>query len=141
MLELLLQPIDWIVAAWRARRQVRFTIHPASFVGSDVPMYFLNITNNSLERSIEITHVFFDTEPEVHLMRPERPLPKRLEPEESWETWIEEERIPLSARRAPFRLGRARLSNGTIVRSVEDRGVPTMGMVPGGPVESRVVGV
>ncbi len=35
-----------------------------------------------------ITHVWFDAAPPVHLLLPERPLPKRLLPDETWESWI-----------------------------------------------------
>lgn len=52
------------------------------------PCYFINVTNMSLTREVEVTHVWFDCSPEVDVFRSERPLPKRLKVDETWETWV-----------------------------------------------------
>jgi len=45
------------------------------------------------------------------------PLPKRLKPDETWETWIEAHRLPTWVHKDPYNLVRARLSTGTVVES------------------------
>jgi hypothetical protein len=95
--------------------------------------YFINATNLS-DREIEITHIWFDCDPDIHVMQPDRPLPKRLKPDETWETWIEAYRVP-DACGEPFTLARARLSTGVIVTSEKNENVPSQGFIPGGPIK------
>jgi hypothetical protein len=61
-------------------------------------------------------------------------LPKRLKPEETWETWVEVNKLPAHLHQSAYTLARARLSNGKIIKSVENIGVPESGTVPGGPM-------
>lgn len=131
--------LDWLWAALADYRRLRVTVHRAYFSKTDprVWAYFINVTNISRNRDVEITHVWFATEPELHATPPERPLPKRLKPDEVWETWIEEFRVPERFRgSAAFELGRVRLSTGRVIRSKENKNVPKFGHVPGGPVTS-----
>jgi hypothetical protein len=74
------------------RRKLRLTVHRA-FFGTGQECFFINATNLSRDRKLEITHVWFDLDSQVHAMPADRPLPKRLEPDETWETWIECERL------------------------------------------------
>jgi hypothetical protein len=62
---------------------------------------------------------------------PERPLPKRLKPDEIWETWIPLQNIPETFLDEGYHLGRIRLSTGKIIRSRKDKKVPSIGFVPG----------
>jgi hypothetical protein len=118
-----------------SERRVRVTVHRAFFVGRpSSPAYFVNVTNLSRDREVEVTHVWFDTQPRVHVLRPERPLPKRLRPDESWETWIECGNLPDAVNEYPYQLARVRLSTGEVFSSVENVGVPEEGEVPGGPI-------
>jgi hypothetical protein len=125
-------PIEWLWSLVTGRRRLRLAVHRAFFLATGQECYFVNATNLSKTREIEITHVWFDTTPPVHLLRPERPLPKRLKPDETWETWIEVSAIPGVEISQAFTLGRARLSNGKIIKSCENRNVPPVGQVPGG---------
>jgi hypothetical protein len=117
-----------------ASSRLRLTVHQAYFQADGKECYFVNATNLLADADLELTHVWFATSPEVYVIRRDRPLPKRLKPQESWETWIPVSEIPPDARRAPFDLGRARLSTGEVVSSVFNDGVPQVGTVPGGPV-------
>ena len=89
----------------------------------------MNATNLG-ERPVELTHVWFETEPKVFQQNPMRPLPKRLEPDESWETWFSVSAIPVGEEEA-FLLARVRLSSDKVVKSRKRENVPEFGMVPG----------
>lgn len=116
--------------------QIRLTLHLASFVGSpNTPCCFINATNLCRDVDIEITHVWMESDPKVFATNPDRPLPKRLKPHETWETWIPLYRVPPdSIGENLYQLARARLSTGEIIHSVENKSVPGMGNVPGGPI-------
>jgi hypothetical protein len=109
---------------------VRLTVHRAYFAGSPVEQLFINATNLS-ESDLVVTHVWFATEPEVHVVNERRALPKRLQPRETWETWIATALLPPDAQVDPFTRARARLSTGEVIQSVENVGVPQSGFVPG----------
>ena len=118
----------------QGRRRIRVRSHYAVFVGSPVVSLFVNVVNLG-QRPITITHVWFDIDREVHVDNPERPLPKRLEPDDPWETWV-----PLSVFGAPMqdperdrllRAARVRLSTGRVVKARPNRKVPERGAVPG----------
>ncbi len=132
--------VTWILQnLWEVfvrRRRISLLVHHAYFTHSGEPCFFLNLTNRSRDRDLEVTHVWFALEPEVHASPPDRPLPKRLKPDETWETWVEANRLPLDAGESLFRLGRARLSTGRIVKSTKNRHVPSEGAVPGGPIDN-----
>jgi hypothetical protein len=130
--------VTWILQRlWEVlvgRRRVALLVHHAYFAHTDKACYFLNLTNRSRERDLEVTHVWFALEPEVHAHPPDRLLPKRLKPDETWETWVEADRLPLGVAESLFTLGRARLSTGRIVKSKKNRDAPSQGAVPGGPI-------
>ena len=79
--------VDWFRGWQQTRRKVRVLVHLAYFAGGSEPYYFLKVTNLSPSREVEITHVWFDTDPRVDILLPERPLPKRLRSDETWEVW------------------------------------------------------
>ena len=117
----------------RARR-VRVRTHVAVFAGSDELCVFVNVVNVG-QRPITVTHVWFAAEPPVHVLNEERRLPRQLEPDEPWETWV-----PLSAFAAQLdalseerllRSARARLSTGRVLKARPNRDVPPVGAVPG----------
>ena len=72
---------------------------------------------------------------------PERPLPKRLKPDEVWEIWT-----PLSqfskalSDEAIFKRGRVRLSSGKVYNAKPEPKVVPLGNVPGGDVPPAVTG-
>jgi hypothetical protein len=114
--------------------QLKLTVHRAFFKHNGLDCCFINATNLS-HVEIVITHVWFDCGgQQIHALQSSRPLPKRLQPNETWETWIEVNRLPVWVYRNPYGLARARLSNGTIVESQENKNVPEEGFVPGGPI-------
>lgn len=118
------------------RRKVRFTVHRAFFLAVGVECYFLNVTNVSSTKEVEVTHLYFqDTNNrQIPVIQKDRPLPKRLKPDETWETWIRVELIPQSLRTVPFRRARLRLSTGKVIKSRINKNVPQTGEVPGGKV-------
>jgi hypothetical protein len=117
------------------RRRVRVRTHEAVFEGSTELCIMVNVVNLG-QRPITITHVWLAADRELHLRNPRRPLPKRLEPDEPWETWS-----PL-AQFGPLllvldgseilRSARVRLSTGRVIKAKPSRDVPTAGAVPGG---------
>jgi hypothetical protein len=113
---------------------VSLLVHHAYFTITRRACYFLNVTNLSRDREVEITHVWFALDPQIHALIPDRPLPKRLKPDETWETWVEADRLPSDLGEKIFTLGRVRLSNGREVKSRKNKRVPSQGTVPGGPI-------
>jgi hypothetical protein len=63
-------------------------VHRGYFQGGPFPFYFVKVTNQSSARDVVITHVWFEAAPPVHLLLKERPLSKRLRPDETSEAWI-----------------------------------------------------
>lgn len=134
ILEILKPIVERVWSGFGDRRKIRFTVHRGFFVASGKECFFLNLSNLSRNREIEITHVYLDCGEQIHALHPNRLLPKRLKPDESWETWVEAERVPSSLRGTACTLGRARLSSGKILKSVENRNVPNAGTVAGGEI-------
>ncbi len=123
--------VDLVAPEFINRRRVRFSIHTATFVDDVRPAFFLNVTNLSQDKEIELTHVWFATSPPVAALPPERPLPKRLKPDETWETWIYLSEVPGAFEGSVVEFARARLSNGREIKAVENTDVPPIGTVPG----------
>lgn len=113
------------------RRRLRFTVHRAAFLPSGRPAFFLNATNLSKDREIELTHVWLASSPPIPALQPERPLPRRLKPDETWETWIYADAVPIALHDSVVDLARARLSTGKQLRAKPNIDVPPIGVVPG----------
>jgi hypothetical protein len=154
-----LGPFLWIIDSLRgfqqSRRRVRVLVHHGFFTGgigasslatppdllASPPVtgiageagvsgyYFVKVTNLSQGRDIEITHVWFAANPSVHLLMPERPLPARLRPDETWEGWVNA--AALAHASEVERSGRVRLANGKTVRSRRNKDVPPIGYIAG----------
>ena len=118
-----------IIQSWR---RVRVSVHRGYLVGSPEECLFVNITNLSPKREVEVTRVWFATSPNAEIFNPRRPLPKRLRCDESWETWIPANQLP--ALEIPYagRRARVQLSSGKVIPSVDRKNVPPFGNVPGG---------
>jgi hypothetical protein len=129
MLEKLL---SFLVAFLQDFRRVRFRSHRAFFATSDQEHVFLTVTNLSRSREIEVTHVWLELSPQVATLPPQRPLPKRLRPDEVWETWIPLAVVPTHDQSEVLKLGRLRLSTGRVVKATPDKNMPFEGAVPGG---------
>jgi hypothetical protein len=93
------------------------------------PYYFVKVTNLSQNRDIVISHVWFEADPPVHLVRPERPLPARLRPAETWESWVDAAALAHASNIEEA--GRVRLSNGRTVKSRPNDDVSPIGYVAG----------
>jgi hypothetical protein len=130
--------IKWIIDhVWDAisgRRSARLLVH-RSYLPTGRECYFLNVTNLSRDRTIEVTHVWFATDPLVPALPTDRPLPKTLKPDENWETWVEADRLPALGE-SLFTLGRARLSTGRVIWSKKNEHLPSAGTIPGGGVKN-----
>jgi hypothetical protein len=118
-------------------RRVRFRCHLAFFAGQQEPHVFLTITNTSRNRDVEITHVWLDLTPPIAAVPPQRPLPKRLRPDEIWETWIPLTAVPAHLHAHVLAHGRMRLSTGRVSRAIPDKDVPFEGYVAGRPADKQ----
>jgi hypothetical protein len=126
-----LKLIDFLIGAWHRLLRVRVLAHRAVLFNTSEPCLFINVTNLTRTREIEITHVWLETDPRFDVLNLDRPLPKRLKPDETWETWVPLELVPNGQREAVLSLGRIQLSNGRILRTVHRSRVPAAGFVPG----------
>jgi len=122
---------DWLAGAFRGLRRVKALAHRGALVATNQPCIFVNVTNLSRDRSVEITHVWLDTQPQIQILNPERPLPRRLAPDETWETWLPLEVVPKNQRGEVLERGRVRLSNGRTIPTRENKAIPHVGQVPG----------
>jgi hypothetical protein len=130
MVEIVFKILDAVLLAFFNRRRLRVRVHRA-FLGTGEECFFVNLTNRSSKRDLEVTHVWFQTDREIHVLEPQRRLPVRLKPDESWETWLPVEALPQAFRSVALTLVRARLSSGAVVMSDPNRNVPTYGSVAG----------
>jgi len=105
---------------------LNLTVHKAYFLGHKDEVYFICATNHS-DSDLEVTHLWVGDDQRVHILT--RPLPKRLRPQETFETFLAVQDVPLHENENPFSLVRARLSTGEIVVSRENTEVPTQGFV------------
>jgi TIR domain len=110
---------------------IRVRVHRAYFrTKPEEHCFFINVVNSSQTTDIEITHVWYENSTRVDILEPRRPLPRRLRPNESWETWIRTTNIPADPN--PFTKFRVRISTGKVFSSEQNRDVPPRGFVPGG---------
>jgi hypothetical protein len=121
--------------AWsQRRRHVRVRTHYAFPEGSIEPLLMNNVVKLGT-RPIAVTHVWLALEPERHVANPHRPLPRMLDPDEPWETWVVLSALDSQVSLAPsalLRSARVRLSTGRTVKARANRNVPGFGAVPGG---------
>src|SRR5437764_1491649 len=114
----LIVTIIGIVLSRIVTRRVKVSVHRASFADGNIygpDCYFVNVTNVSLNREVEVTHVWFECSPEVHVLRSERPLPKRLRVDETWATWVRVSGLPAGVTdEDAYKLARVRLSTGKV---------------------------
>jgi hypothetical protein len=105
-------------------------VHRAYFLNKpEEHCYFVNVVNTSQTIDIEITHVWYEGSNRVDVLESRRPLPRRLRPKESWETWIRSADVPPDPN--SFRNFRVRTSTGKIFNSEQNRSMPPRGFVPG----------
>jgi hypothetical protein len=120
-----------LATGWQQRRRhVRVLVHRAFFqVPGSSECFFIKVTNLSASREVEVTHVWFATEPRADVLNRERRLPARLRLDETFETWAPVSAVP--AVRGVESRARVRLSNGKVIRSRPDKDIPPIGGVAG----------
>lgn len=103
-------------------RKVRLLIHrgPWHPTGRDAgrDCYFIAATNLSGDEQIDIAAIWFETDRRLFVDRVQRRLPAKLAPGETWETWIESEKLPADVRDEAYELARVRLKTGSILTPV-----------------------
>ena len=123
-------------------RRVRVKVHRAFPLEGNAhgpECYYVNVTNLSHSREVEVTHVWLECSSKIYVLPPERPLPKRLKGDETWETWVPASKVPLDWNRDKvYTLARVRISSGKVFRSKLNRDVPSLGIVPGDPPQTAI---
>jgi hypothetical protein len=115
-----------------SERRVHVQVHRAFFTQGNADkrqQFCIWVTNLSPEREVMVTHIWFETNPQAHILNPARPLPKRFQLDERWETWIPVADVP--AEDDLERKVRVLLSNGEVVKSLPNPKVPPAGFVAG----------
>jgi len=125
-------PALWLATraadAFKSRRRVRALVHRGVFQSGSADQLFMKVVNGP-SVDVEITHIWFATQPPVHLLNPHRPLPTRLRPSETFETWVALADV-LNVEGVE-RLGRVLLSDGKMIYSRLNKTVPPVGFVAG----------
>ena len=78
--------------------------------------YFIAL-RSAAEVDVLVTQVWFECEPRAFVDRRQRRLPKVLAAGETWETWLEADKLPESVRERAHELARVRLASGTVLRA------------------------
>jgi hypothetical protein len=99
---------------------------------SERDSYFITVTNVSVNREVEITHVWFDTPSRVHVWNSLRPLPKRLKADEIWSTWTPVESLSGIREELVYSSARVMTSGGKVFKSRFNKSIPEFGSIPGG---------
>jgi hypothetical protein len=114
----------------RPQRQppvVRVLAHRAYFIGNPVEHFFIKVVNMTPGADVEVTHVWYQNGRRVEILS--RPLPVRLRPSETWETYVPASNISEDA--DVFHHFHALISTGEEFASVHNRDVPPAGYVAG----------
>jgi len=136
MIELAYRALDLLLAAFGGLRRVKVFTYVATRVSNSETSYFVKVVNLSRDRDIEVTHVWLAAEPNIPIINHDRPLPVRLRPDETWETWLPLRAMPINLVTevdTVVRLARVRLSNGSIIRAHLNQSL-AVGYLAGGPV-------
>ncbi|SRR5258708_6544699 len=123
-LKVIVSPLASVLGRWR---RIRVRVHVAYLPSDPNAKAFINVVNLS-SRDVEVVRVWFATNPLVDVINPARPLPRRLQPDESWETWLDLRALPT---RKVDDLARVRLSSGKTVESAATGDIASAGVVPG----------
>ena len=109
------------------KRVVTVKAHKAYLASNLSACYFINVTNLSPNRPVEVTHVWYE-EQELHIpiVQPSRLLPTRLDLDQSWETWIQVNELLTSSTSDPLRNFRVRLSSGEVISSEPNLHIPPL---------------
>jgi len=99
----------------RVRVHARRAPWQADARGPGRDCWFISVTNVATNESLEITAVWFETAPRRFLDRRQRRLPVTVRPGDTWDTWIEVEKLPDDVRENAHALARVRLGTGTVL--------------------------
>lgn len=139
MIGLTYKALDLLLATFGGLRRVRVLVHLGAHLSTGEIAYFVKVVNLSSARDVEVTHVWLEAQPDVPLLQDDRPLPVRLQPDQTWETWLPIAQVPSSLLpQVPTRI-RVQLSNGSVFRSKLNKRIPDVGYVAGGPHTSAPV--
>jgi hypothetical protein len=121
----------WVRLVDRARGKlvVRVRVHHA-YLDRQEPAFFINVQNQSPQRSAMVTHVWLDMTQDVPILS--KPLPCKIEPNSEWETFILEDEAPTTDLQRMVELTRVRLSGDHEVRAELRTNVPSAGYIPDG---------
>ncbi len=78
--------------------------------------YFIAL-HSAADVDVLVTQVWFECDPRAFVDRRQRRLPKVLAAGETWETWLEVDKLPESVRDRAYALARVRLASGTVLRA------------------------
>jgi hypothetical protein len=123
--------LDLLLTFVGGLKRVSVQVHEAVLAANGTACFFINARNTSPTREIEVTHVWLAIEPELHVINPARPLPKRLRPDETWETWLPVSEVPKESRLRVARSAKVQISTGKVFTSQARVHVPPVGYVPG----------
>jgi hypothetical protein len=132
MLELAYKALDILLGALFGSRRVRVRVHFATLLPTGEAAAFIKVVNLSTSRDVEVTHVWIAGTRDIPIINLNRPLPARLRPDETWETWIPIREVPAPLLNSLFGLVRVQLSSGKIFKSKQNKSVPEVGHVAGG---------
>ncbi|WP_008309994.1 GUN4 domain-containing protein [Leptolyngbya sp. PCC 6406] len=127
------------LVSFDASRTIKVRVHRAFFTNSPTEYYFINVTNLSPVRLLEITHIWYEDDKNHHISvaQPSRTLPVRLDLDQSWETWISVNELPVDNREHACQNFYVRISTGDVFKSEANLHVPLRGTVPGGAVQTQ----
>lgn len=111
----------------RQQPEVRVLVHRAYFIGNPVEHFFIKVVNVTPETDVEVTHVWYENGDRIDILS--RPLPVRLRPSETWETYVPTSSVPDDA--DVFQHFHALVSTGEVFLSVHNEDVPAAGYVAG----------
>ena len=103
-------------------------VHKAYFIGNPIEHFFIKIVNATGDADVEITHAWYENE-QISVEILSAPLPKRLKPFETYETWVPVTGIPESE--DCFQRFRVVASTGEVYTSRLNIDVRPLGFVAG----------
>ena len=103
-------------------------VHKAYFNGNPIQHFFIKLINTSESKEIEITHVWYKNE-NITVDILTAPLPKRLKPDEIYETWVPVDQIPNDEN--AFQNFHAVISTGEAFTSKQNIDVRPFGFIAG----------
>lgn len=115
-------PAAVVPGALTVREAVRVQVDFASLAPTGAPCWSIHVTNVWPHAEVELTHVWIETRPEIHVHNPDRQLPRRLRPQETFETWVPVDELLQTGigGSALYQAARVRLATGEVVASAYD---------------------